>query len=221
MGGYGVWLYVHVLLFVYWLGADLGVFLLARAAKRSELSFAERAFALRMALVIDLTPRLCFALMFPVGLQLVAGAGLADVPDWLLAGAWLLALGWIALLLAVGRNAERPIGITLGRLNLAFQAVTGLAIGAAGLASVLGQGPFPPGWLAWKVLLFACVFATSIGIDVAFRPVAPAFMRLASEGSSPAVETQIAHGIDGAIRYVLALYLLIAMIAFLGVAKPL
>jgi hypothetical protein len=221
VSGYSVWVYVHVLLFVYWLGADLGVFLLARAAKRRDLSFAERAFALRMALAIDVTPRLCFALMFPVGLQLVAGAGVADVPGWLLAGVWLLALGWIALLFVAGRNADRPLGITLGRLNLAFQAIAGLAIGAVGLASALGRGPFPPGWLAWKVLLFALVFASSIGIDLAFRPVAPAFARLASDGSSPAVEAQVTRGIDGAIRYVLALYVLIACIAFLGVAKPL
>lgn len=55
-----LWVFVHVMLLVYWLGADLGVFLLAKAAKRTELSFAERAFALRMAVSIDLVPRLCF-----------------------------------------------------------------------------------------------------------------------------------------------------------------
>ena len=57
-----LWVFVHILLFVYWLGGDLGVFLLAKAAKRPDLSFAERAFALRMAIMIDLVPRLCFAM---------------------------------------------------------------------------------------------------------------------------------------------------------------
>ncbi|MFO0226834.1 MAG: hypothetical protein ACK52B_00265, partial [Gammaproteobacteria bacterium] len=66
----------------------------------------------------------------------------------------------------------------------------------------------------------ACVFALGIGIDVAFRPVGPAFMRLASEGSSPQIEAEVSRGIDGAVRVVLALYLLLALIAFSGVAKP-
>ena len=44
-----VWKYIHILLFVYWLGADLGVFLLALASKRRNLSFPERALALKMA----------------------------------------------------------------------------------------------------------------------------------------------------------------------------
>ncbi len=59
MTEHGLWVYVHILLFVYWLGGDLGVFILARAARRAELSFAERAYSLRMALVIDVTPRVC------------------------------------------------------------------------------------------------------------------------------------------------------------------
>ena len=48
--------FLHLLLFVYWLGADLGVLLLAREARRPDLSFAERAFALRMAMRIDSCP---------------------------------------------------------------------------------------------------------------------------------------------------------------------
>lgn len=48
-----LWKFAHILLFVYWLGADLGVFLLARAAKRADLSFEQRALLLKMALLID------------------------------------------------------------------------------------------------------------------------------------------------------------------------
>jgi hypothetical protein len=68
--------------------------------------------------------------------------------------------------------------------------------------------------------LFAAIFALGIGIDYAFRPVGPAFVRLAQEGSKPDIEAAIGSSVDGAIRYVFCLYALLVVIAFLGVTKP-
>jgi hypothetical protein len=208
------------MLLVYWLGADLGVLLLARAAKRAALSVAERLFALRMALVIDLTPRICFALMFPVGLQLTRGGGYADIPAWALALAWVLAAGWIALLLVMAARDGSPLAARLNRLHLAFQGVMFLVTAALGVAAMARAGAFPAGWLGLKVLLFGIIFALGIGIDFAFRPVGPAFARLAAQGSQPETEALISSGVDGAVRYVLGLYALLVVSAFLGVTKP-
>jgi len=84
------------------------------------------------------------------------------------------------------RAAEgKPAAETYGRMNLGLQAVLMLVVGAVGLSSLLGNGPVPGGWLEAKLLGLAIIFGMSIGIDFAFRPVLPAFMRLASEGSSP------------------------------------
>jgi hypothetical protein len=216
---HSIWVFIHVMLLVYWLGADLGVLVLARAAKRAELSFAERAFALRMAITIDLTPRLCFAVMFPVGLHVSASMGIYDAPTWVFLLSWLISAGWIALLFAIGRHEGKPLGHTLSQLNLALQSVLFLIFGWFGLQAVLGNGPLPGGWFGAKILLFAFIFAMGIGIDFAFRPIGPAFMRLATEGSKPDIEASIGGAVDGAIRYVLGLYALLIVIAFLGVTK--
>ena len=216
---HGVWVFIHVMLLVYWLGGDLGVFVLARAAKRPELSFAERAFALKMAVQIDLIPRLCFTVMFPVGLHVAASGGWLQVPPWAFAVSWLVAAGWIALLLAIGRNEGKPLAETLNRVHLGFQATMLVVIGTLGVQALLGNGPLPGGWFGAKVLLFALIFAMGIGIDHAFRPIGPAFVRLATEGSTPDIEATIGHAVDGAIRYVLGLYALLVVIAFLGVTK--
>ena len=220
MNDHGIWVFLHVMLLVYWLGGDLGVFLLAKAAKLPDLSFAERAFALQMSARIDLVPRLCFTVMFPVGLHVAATGGWLVVPGWAYALAWTVAAGWIALLFAIGRNEGKPLGATLNRAHLVFQGVVGLLLAYVGVQSLLGNGPLPGGWFAAKVLLFALVFAMGIGIDYAFRPVVPAFGRLAAEGSKPDIEAAIARAVDGAIRYVLGLYALLAVIAFLEITKP-
>ena len=215
-----LWLYAHILLLVYWLGADLGVLLLARAAKRSALSFQERAFALKMSMLIDFTPRICFALMFPVGMQLANASGYASLGTGPLALAWCVAAAWIALLLWLARSEGTARAALLNRLHLGLQALLLLIIGYVGVLSWAGSGPFTAGWLAAKIILFAAIFALGIGIDFAFRPVVPAFIRLATEGSKPDIEYSICTAIDGAIRYVLALYALLLIIAFLGTTKP-
>jgi hypothetical protein len=89
-----------------------------------------------------------------------------------------------------------------------------------GVSSVLGHGPFPEGWLGWKVLLFGCIFACGIMIDREFRPMIPAFARLSKEGSKPDIEQAITGAVNGAIRWVLTLYALVLAIAFLGTARP-
>ncbi len=214
-----VWTFVHILLFVYWLGADLGVFLLAKAAQRSELNYDQRVLALRMALKIDVMPRLSFALMFPVGLELAAARGLVEPSTGLRWLAWLVSAAWVAIVIGMTR-AQGPAAQPLKHANVVLHWALFVVVTAIGATSVLGLGPFPDGWLGWKILLFGLIFFCGIMIDREFAPVAPAFARLGAEGSTPAVEYAIRSAIDCSIRWVLALYALVLVIAFLGTARP-
>ena len=214
-----VWTFVHILLFVYWLGADLGVFLLAKAAERSDLTFDQRVIALRMALKIDVMPRLSFALMFPVGLELAAARGLVEPAAGLRVVAWAASAVWVAIVIAMTRS-EGSAADPLRKANVALHRLLFVVVTAIGATSVLGLGPFPSGWLGWKILLFGLIFFCGIMIDREFAPVSPAFARLGAEGSTPAIERDIRGAIDRSIRWVLALYTLVLVIAFLGTARP-
>ncbi len=214
-----VWTFVHILLFVYWLGADLGVFLLAKAAQRSDLTFDQRVLALRMALKIDIMPRLSFALMFPVGLELAAARGLVEPGAGVRAISWAASAVWVAIVIAMTRS-EGPAADPLRRANAVLHWLLFVVVTAIGATSVLGLGPFPSGWLGWKILLFGLIFFCGIMIDREFAPVSPAFARLGAEGSTPAIEQDIRGAIDRSIRWVLALYTLVLVIAFLGTARP-
>lgn len=218
---HNLWKFVHILLFVYWLGADLGVLLLARAVKRTDLAFEQRALLLRMAMLIDLTPRIAFTLMFPVGLHLAAGLGLIDIGPVLLTAIWVLAAMWIALLVTIGRHEGTPAALALMDWNLRLQGVLGAAIIIVGLTSLCGYGPFATVWLSLKVLLFGLIFPCSIMIDRRFRPLMPAFARLGAGGPKPEIEAVVSGVLDATVRWVLTLYGLLVLIAFLGTTKPL
>lgn len=215
-----VWKFIHIMLFVYWLGADLGVFLLALASKRSNLSFGERALALKMAMVIDVLPRLSFALMFPVGLELSAAKGYVEPSDGVRAIAWLVSAVWVGLVVGMTRLEGKPIAHTLAKGNALLHWLLLFVTVGIGVSSVLGHGPFPDGWLGWKIVLFGLIFFCGIMIDVEFRPMIPAFARLAQEGTKPDIERDITRAVNGAVRWVLSLYALVIAIAFLGTAKP-
>ncbi len=57
MSSYLVWKYAHILMFVFWVGTDMGVFLAAQRCTDPKLSFASRVTLLHMALRIELLPR--------------------------------------------------------------------------------------------------------------------------------------------------------------------
>jgi len=139
-----LWTFLHILLFVYWLGADLGVFLAAQAAKRSTLTYAQRAIALQLALKIDIAPRLSFALMFPCGLELAAARGLVEPAGWERALAWLtpgavagLAIGWLAVTAAATATARTASALAAAALLLLVVAV-----------NVVPPNPYHAHWLA-------------------------------------------------------------------------
>lgn len=215
-----VWKFIHILLFVYWLGADLGVFLLALASKRSDLSFAERSLALKMALVIDVMPRLSFALMFPVGLELAAAKGYVEPSTLVRVVSWLISAAWVGIVIGMTKLEGKPVAHALTKANVALHAILLVVVVGIGASSVLGHGPFPAGWLGWKILLFGLIFFCGIMIDREFKPMLPAFTRLATEGSKPDIERDITRAVNGAVVWVLALYALVAGVAFLGTAKP-
>ena len=121
---------------------------------------------------------------------------------------------------AIGKFEGTPRAEQLNRAHLALQALLLVILGYLALDALSGNGWLPGAWFGAKLLLFALIFALGIGIDFAFRPIGPAFVQLATEGSSPALEARITAAVDGAIRYVLGLYALLIGIAFLGITKP-
>ncbi len=58
---------MHVLLFVYWLGGDLGVFYSSKFVVRPDISPEARSISAKIMLDLDLIPRMCMSLMLTVG----------------------------------------------------------------------------------------------------------------------------------------------------------
>lgn len=213
------WVFVHILLFVYWLGADLGVFVLARRAKDPALAFSQRSLLLEMAMKIDFTPRIAFVLMLPVGVQLAWHLGLLHPSVLLPVLTWVVAGFWLALVLVLARNpAASPL---LHRLLSAWLLILAATMFAASALGMWTDALVSVPWLSGKLALYAVICLLALGIDYAFKPVGAGFAELAQHGSSEQLEVRISAGIDTTIRIVVALYIALVLAAFLGTVKPL
>lgn len=213
--------YVHLLLFVLWLGADVGVFLLGQHFRKRDLyTLDQRIALLKLLVLVDMTPRSAWALMVPVSLSVLKMGGWWDVPGALLIAAWIIGGIWLGLVWDA-HNHDQTARAKRNRFyeNGLKYALTAFYLWLGGQSLLTGT-PLGPGWLAWKALLFGVIFVAAIGIDVAFKPVGPQLVRLLSEGSSDATEVPLRSTMDRTRIWVMAIYILLVATSWLGAVKP-
>jgi hypothetical protein len=214
--------FAHLLLFVLWLGADVGVFLLGQHfRKRETYSLDQRIALLKLLVIVDLTPRAAWALMVPMSLTISYLGGWWDVWPAMLWTSWAIAALWLWLVFDAHAHDMTPRAARNRRWEgwLRYALCAGYLL--LGGESLLTDHPISQDWLAWKALLFGCIFAAAIMIDVTFRPVGALLGKLLTEGSSDATELPLLRTMNRTRLWVWAVYALLLLTAWLGSVKPL
>ncbi len=214
-----LWAYVHIVLFVYWLGADVGLYLVMIFAKNAALSFGTRATLIKLAFLIDPIPRVCLSLILPGGIQLARNLALYPVSDGMLALGWTAGILWSALHLAVVRFKGTAFARALLYINKAYELLLGGLFIGVGILSLATGAPLSAGWFAAKLLLFGLIFWVILGIDVIFQPFTT-ILRMGPDGSSPEKEREVTQATNITMVWAALLYLLVLAVAFLGKLKP-
>lgn len=219
MTAYNVLLFVHILLFVFWLGTDLGVFLAAKRSEQGTLSPETRATVLELGMLLDRLPRSALVLILPTGLQLAAMSGLLVLGGTALAAVWGVALVWLVILWAGFLNPKTPIENRAMIFNFVMNAV--LAVLVIGTGVYLLSATATPTWLALKVLLVGFVFVCGVLLDVMFKPAVETFVAIMTQGPSDELNARYAKELGPVYWAVIGIYVLVLIAAFLGVTKAL
>ena len=218
---YPTLVYVHLLLFVLWLGADVGVFVLGQHFRKREIyTLDQRIALLKLLVIVDLTPRTAWALMVPLSLTISAAGGWWNVPAALVLASWAIAAFWLWLVFDAHAHDMTPRAARDRRWEGWLRNALCAAYLALGTASVATDWPIAVGWLAWKALLFGAIFAAAIMIDVSFKPVGPLLGKLLTEGSSDATELPLLRVMNKTRYWVWCVYILLVVTSWLGVVKP-
>ena len=219
MTEYEIWKFLHICMFVFWLGTDMGVMICSKKSTDTTLSIPARFQLLEIALVIELLPRVMWVMALPLGIHLSKSLGYITPNDLTLAGMWIFAVSWLIINVGGAANLEKPWGQQLSKINRFVVASLGLALIIVAVSSYMGNGPFEANSIALKVGLYGLINLTILGIEVAFFPLGEAFARLAEEGSTPELEESISSGMRKTLMWVHSTYIMIFVVAFIGVTK--
>jgi hypothetical protein len=219
--GHAIVRYVHILLFVYWLGGDAGVFYSSTFVVNEKLSREARLTAFRIFVNLDMLPRYCLALMLTVGGVLAEFVGY-DHPTWQMIA--IIALGpiWVWVVHAVHAREGTDFGRMLATGDYWFRFVMIFAlVGSVAYHWLPTDGPLRPfPWLAAKLLLFAFLIFCGFMIRRNLPPFIEGFRLMASQGVTPESNRKMYDGLMACRPYVWAIWAGVALSAFIGVWKP-
>jgi len=213
-------LFIHLLSLVFWLGTDIGVFVLGKFAQNSTYTVDQRLLLLKVALILDVFPRICMVVIVPTGYQLAVSIGAISPGQYVSAAVWLFSVIWLAIVVTGMAHGEKPLGLRAKAIQKwihYFLLILGLW---AGLGSLYSGAPIGMHWLAVKVLFYVLIIVFVLFLERVFNPVAEAFMKLAIEGSSPDLESKIRNGMDRTYVWVLAIYACVVFSAYFGISQP-
>jgi uncharacterized membrane protein len=216
---HGLVKYLHILLFVYWLGGDAGVFYSSKFVTNTSLSREARLTAFKIFINLDMLPRYCLALMLTVGGILAEFVGYQH-PLWQTIA--IVALGpiWVWVVHTIHAREGTEFSKKLAVLDKQFRIFMIFAI-IASVAYHWTTGPLQPyPWIAAKLLIFAGLIFCGFMIRVNIPPFIEGFKVMASSGATPESDQKMIDGMAACRPYVLLIWAGVAISALLGVLKP-
>jgi len=215
-----LWKYVHVLLFAYWLGADLGVFFASRYVARRDLALGERLRFLDLLLKIDLAPRTALILMIPVGLVLATNLGLVSLPAHWQPLVWCAALLWLAMAWYLALRGRTPLAARLQVLDRIVRLTVATVFAGLGLLTLATGGPLGAPWLGAKFIAFGGAVLLGVLLRGVIRQWIVGFGELRDPALVERGNARIEAAHARAARLALLLWVGVAAAAFFGVVKP-
>jgi len=217
---YDILVLFHILLFVFWLGADLGVAIAGSHFRDRSNTVEQRLSILKLLVATDMGPRSAWALMIASTISLLKVGQYWDVPNWGVALAWAISLFWLWLVWAAHKAGQTPKAAKLRKIEMVLKWLLAGFYLALGTVSLMQGEPIVFKWLAVKSLTFGFIFIAAIMIDIKFKPVGPLLMKLIEQGSGGPVEEPLLKTMNKSRLWVRITYVLLVIMALLGTTKP-
>lgn len=218
---YDLLIYIHTLLFVYWLGGDLGVYLSAKFVADRNLSLDERFRFMHLLMQCDMGPRTALISLLPVGFQMAWMLGISPIGGAALIAIWVVGLLWLAANWWMFFNEQHPMMAKLRGIDMYIRYGVILSMGGLGLLSLFSDSPIADNWLAAKIFLFAAAVCFGVYLRGEIKNLIIGFGMVRAGSAEAEKGNDIIEAALGRSKIAaLALWGVVALIAFLGKVKP-
>ena len=216
---YEVLLVLHVILFVFWLGPDFGVYVWSNIATSTAVTANMRVTAGKMMNIIEFMPKICIALMLTVGGILTENVGLTH-PTW----QWLaiLALGpvWLFLVVFAYFREGTPFGELVARADLLLRWVVFVSVIASTTYSIMSGRLEPAPWVAGKLYLFAVIVFLGLMMRGQLARFFATLKRLETEEPNDEINGAISTSMGRARLFMFGIWACLLLAAWMGVSQP-
>lgn len=218
------WLIIfHLLLFVYWLGGDMGVFYSSGMVIDPKLSNSARVTAAKIMIDLDFVPRICMTLMLTVGGLLVGYNGI-EHPLWQKVGFIALGPGWLAMVVYLHYAHGTPLSKVVTKVDFWFRWALVIYLVVATLVSFYIGRLDPAPWVGAKLLIFAALVFCGLMIRVYIPGYITGIIALRNNADQPQLSGELNETMSKSLAqcrpFVLAIWAGLLVECWLGVAKP-
>jgi hypothetical protein len=202
---------LHLLVFAYWLGGDVGAFAASFTLTDPRQPPAARHAAAKILNQVDMAPRSALILTLPTGMTLAAQRGwIAIAPEALLA-IWIVSLVWLAAMWVQHASHVQSQIWRTADLALRLALIAGLCAAIFFTQTMFLQ------------IKFACLgLAAALGVAIRFAvaPMSPSLALLARGETGDDANRNIAHALGIARPMVASIWICLLIAAWAGIAKP-
>ena len=219
MTPYDIALLLHILLFCYWLGGDVGVFYSSQFVVDSKLSRETRMTAAKIMLGCDLVPKICMSLMLTVGGILAHYLGVQHAL-WQLIGIILLGPVWLTMVLVLHYRHNASYIALLTKIDFCFRWAMIAALIASSIYAYSTGHLVENSWIIIKLLGFACLIFCGLMIRVNLKPFSLGYAKILQNTQGDADNLNMLRSLNKVKPWVITIWLLLIFEAYVGIAKP-
>lgn len=219
MIAYGIFSFLHVLVFAVIVGIELPALYALRMAGGPSGNPTTRSMAVRVKRYADAVSAIMLVLVLPLGVQIASQLGVWTLSSnvWLYA-TWAVSLAWLAIAVIAEAGGASGWARRIYKTECVLRIIIGLGNVYDAVSTFMGGGMIQTNWLAAKVLLFGLVLVVSGWIRWQTRTVRFASVDAASDtGSDPRQLIATIRRAQWGSHSILAMVLIAA---YLGTAKP-
>lgn len=217
--GYEVALVFHVLLFVFWLGPDVGVYVWSTKAASAAMTPNQRLTAGRMMHTIEFMPRVCVSLMLTVGGILTEVVGL-DHPTWQWIGIILLGPIWLFVVVVAYFREGTWFGDTMAKLDGVLRWIIIVSVIVSTTYSLITGRLEPAPWVAGKLYLFAAIVFLGLMMRQQMEPFFSNLKRLENEEPNDEINNAMSASLGRGRLFIFAIWAALLIAAWLGISQP-